>query len=227
MIDFMTRSRFIIIITIMCLINLNVTPALADVIVLRTGKKIHGHISERKKLALSTDDFINKSISIEGEELTTIPQTINISDIQYIVLEDDNNKRFFSVNHTSDSLNIKYSVLELDSHDKSEVTLNKKVKPWGLLVTLSGFGVFSFGFLNKFGGGGSKIYGNGPFYNIGSNSKTYTTLNYILMLTGGIMTIIGIYNLSSSDNSSNESSGVNMYWEQGRKTIGVTYSYNF
>ncbi len=202
----------------MCLINLNVTPALADVIVLRTGKKIHGHISERKKLALSTDDFINKSISIEGEELTTIPQTINISDIQYIVLEDDNNKRFFSVNHTSDSLNIKYSVLELDSLYQSETILNKK--RIGKIITLTGIVTFSVGMIIKFGDGYST-------YGYSNNNKSYNALNYALMAFGGLMVVNGIINLYNTYNSSTENSGVNMYWKYKDNTVGLSYSYKF
>jgi|GEM_PF-1890025 len=227
MFSILRNNRFLLVLAILCLINIYVTPVLADVIVLRTGSELRGTIANKEQVASYPEDFSQISILIESEDQESSFQSIETADIHYIVLEDGTEKRVIEFKKSSPvpkapkSTSTPSSSLYPTQRPPTKKYESSHVTD-GILLSALGGGVALVGILVKFGEEKVTITESSIDY----DEETYNGINYAMMIGGGVLFIGGIF-LASSGGSPTNVSGVNLYMDYETRALGLSYAFNY
>ena len=207
----MTYLRFISVVLLLCLVP---QLLLADQIVLRSGDTVVGNVANREEveddpLAL---EAIGILVTTDGKShLLRFP----LDDIEYVVLERGGEQRVIDIvglrgRQTGRSMLSEAALRKSDSR--------RQAIGGGLLA--GGAALAAFGAVKKFGEEEAKITASGV-----DVERTYNSLNYALMIGGGVVALLGLVMITTAERYPPPSRG-----SLNLKPNGMTYlsfSYRF
>lgn len=152
---------------------------LADIVALRDGTELHGAVANREKVADNPDGQKHVSILIEDTgEFRSVP----VDDILYVVLIDDGGKRVIEFEAPVEAST------PLPAAAPGPATKQKKSSDGAVALMVIGGAVAVVGAAVKFGDEELNITPNAVDY----SDKTYNTANYVMMVGGGAMFLVGL-----------------------------------
>jgi len=215
MLNTLHSNRFIIIFTIICLINLETTPVLAKVLVFQKDSILQEKIEKREQIISYQKGFGAPSIMSKNEHpiFKTIYLAAETNGINFM----DGSEEFRNLSIRSniiDSSNaIKPSYLNDASSDSTSSFNNS-----GTIIAIAGLTSFIIGMSVKFKT--TESYNNHYYH----RKKSHSVSNYALMIFGGILIATGITKLANEGTIKNKSK-VGLYIDEKENSLGISYCF--
>lgn len=181
----------------LCLLAFLPQTVFADVIATTKGEQLAGVIADREQFAKNsrTTPVVSLLVTNEATGETEILR-IAAADIEYVVLEDADQRRVFDLQTpgpapTSMPVPGRRNPNRLGSDPRASDT----TKEGGVVLTLLGAGALAVGLLVKLGGPKATVTSS----SIDVDEKSYDSANYALMAVGGLALLGGLLMLSTYD----------------------------
>lgn len=215
MLNTLHSNRFIIIFTIICLINLETTPVLAKVLVFQKDSILQEDIEKREQIISYQKGVRKPSIMSKNEH--------PIFNIIYLAAE-TNGINFMDGSGEFRNLSIRSNIIDSsnaikpsyfnDASSDSTSSFNNS----GTIIAIAGLTSFIIGMSVKFRT--AESYNNHYYH----RQKSHSVSNYALMIFGGILIATGIIKLADERTIKNKSK-VDLYIDEKENSLGISYCF--